>query len=314
MCRDAAHPEDAIWFTSAFPMVLALAAGLRFIHLLCKKQLMHAFLQRGYALTKLPTSNLMDKLLVAMLAAYGFAVLCLVSENPKVLALAATALAGPSWALLKAIGVSQEMERLLQLFEFETSPEELTNMKQIPNAQLIPWNVLLKAGRQGRLQDPPNLSEEEDQDDFKMSDILWQRHAIWSMTRSRSSYLILPGFAALLALSLFVSAAHVAAYSCSRGELTDLTLPSSTDALQFHAWQTKYEVTLGASFRRVGVSAFADDSRTRKISFTQPPNFAGKVETNNYPIGERISSAVEEVKLSKHFVPRVASIEVPRIE
>ena len=77
-------------------------------------------------------------------------------------------------------------------------------------------------------------------------------------------FLVLPSLVALVVASLIITASQVTAYACSRGELTSLQLTNS-HSLEFHPWQTRYEVLLDTSFRQVTLVASSDPSTTQWI-------------------------------------------------
>ena len=47
------YVQEAVWLVAALPIALTLAATLRLMQLLAKKQLAHAFLDSGFLLTTL---------------------------------------------------------------------------------------------------------------------------------------------------------------------------------------------------------------------------------------------------------------------
>ena len=303
--------ETPVWFLAAFPAFLALTAAVRLMNLLSKRLLASALLEHGCVLTDVGQSQTMDALLIAMLTMYSLVILCLVSSSLRAFAVTLTALAGPSWALLKAINVARETEIMLNYVE--------TNLKHfakdsLPKIQIIPCHSLARAGRRG--QDLCDLASEPAVEgdkslDMTLSDLSWQRWSIYHLTGSRAGFLVLPGFAALVATSLFISSMHLANYACAGGELSDLQLPSSFRALRFTEFQDKYEVVIDRSFRQAAIAASSPASATRHINFTQPVASADiSPSFKIHQVNDSTSTALEEAQLSNHLVPRVARIGV----
>eukprot|EP00439_Symbiodinium_sp_Y106_P058223 s2453_g8.t1 len=123
--QKSSEQEEAVWLVAALPIALTLAATLRLMQLLAKKQLAHAFLDsgnpnpskdRGVVPTDLPhTGSFLDGCLVLAVLAYLLLVVFLVSIDVATLLVALTALGGSAWMLLKAVSTAREMEQSLKL-------------------------------------------------------------------------------------------------------------------------------------------------------------------------------------------------------
>ena len=147
-------------------------------------------------------------------------------------------------------------------------------MSEAPSLKLVRWKALISAGRRksniyefiGKSKQREQGSDEglEDVKDMNMTDTFWHSHAIFHLTGSRAGFLVLPSLVALVVASLIITASQVTAYACSRGELTSLQLTNS-HSLEFHPWQTRYEVLLDTSFRQVTLVASSDPSTTQWI-------------------------------------------------
>ena len=294
------HCEAAVWLVAALPALLTLAAALFFIFALAKQQLFHGHLLHGSLLTDLPQSIYLALMVFVMLVLYGMLVMFLLASNPAKMLLAITSLAGPFWALLKAVNSSKETDSLLRFVEMDLAK---MSQSETPKVKLIAWGCMLRAGRRGGIELDHEEEVADDETQVRLGDLRWFRHHLWSLTGSPSAYLLIPAFAAMIAMSWGISASHLMIYSCSSGELTDLRLASS-DALHYAPWQEKYDVTLDVSFRQVALQAMSKVSTTRTISFWQP----GTAEVRNFSMADESSGAIWDFKLSNHRVPRVGKV------
>lgn len=148
-------------------------------------------------------------------------------------------------------------------------------MSEAPSLKLVRWKALISAGRHksniyefiGKNKEQREQGSDEgleDAKDMNMTDTFWHSHAVFHLTGSRAGFLVLPSLVALVVASLVITASQVTAYACSRGELTSLQLTNS-HSLEFHPWQTRYEVLLDTSFRQVTLVASSDPSTTQWI-------------------------------------------------
>ena len=148
-------------------------------------------------------------------------------------------------------------------------------MSEAPSLKLVRWKALISAGRRksniyefiGKNKEQREQGSDEGLEDVKdmnMTDTFWHSHAVFHLTGSRAGFLVLPSLVALVVASLIITASQVTAYACSRGELTSLQLTNS-HSLEFHPWQTRYEVLLDTSFRQVTLVASSDPSTTQWI-------------------------------------------------
>ncbi|CAJ1460667.1 unnamed protein product [Effrenium voratum] len=296
--------EAAVWLVAAMPAFLALAAAVHFTSLLCKQQLVHAYLQHGQMLVDLPATIYLDKLLFLGLIVYGL--LVVFSLGLALAALAVPALAGPCWALLQSINASRDIEKMQHLV--------LTDLGKLGQGshqiQMLPWVSMLDAARGGRSDLGDTMTSDAKPRPFRPGGITWHRHHLRRLTGSSSGFLVIPGFFGVLATSWIISAVHMASYACAKGELTHLRLASS-DAVVFQPWQPKYNAAMDVSFQQVAVQAMSAPPSTRRISFTQPmkPSEATGTVTS-YSIVQSFSAPTEEIQLSHRMVPRVATITV----
>ena len=291
----------AVWFVAAAPAVLSFAAAFFFGFLLCKQQLAHACLQHGRVLIDLPQTQYLDKLLFVLLLLYGLVTVIL--AGLPLAALAIPALAGPCWALGKAVNAGREVDDVQEFAEVALA--KLHHAKK-PDIHVLPWSFLIHAGRSGHR--PFEKESEEAVSAFNSGDLLWHRRTVRVLTGSSFGFWILPSFALMLAASWCITAVHVTSYACSQGELTGLELVTSS-TLQFQPWQHKYQVTMDASFRQVAMLATAKATNTRRIVFEQPSGSPGAKGTiSNHSVEETFSGAVAEIQLSKHVIPRIATV------
>ena len=151
-------------------------------------------------------------------------------------------------------------------------------VSEVPSLKLIAWKALISAGR--RNDDIHDLfsktakeseteghglgSYMEDVKDMNIRDTFWHGRTIFHLTGSRAGFLVLPSFVAMVMASLIITASQVTVYACSRGQLSNLQLASSP-SLEFHPWQTRYEVLVDTSFRQVTMVASSDPRTTQWI-------------------------------------------------
>lgn len=110
---------------------------------------------------------------------------------------------------------------------------------EVSNLKLIPWEAVVSAGR-GRDNIYRFISETKKADgdhgdygmDVNMGDMFWHGRAIFHLTGSRAGFLVLPSWVTLLMTFLIITADQLFAYSCSRGQLSDLQLTSSLHSLK----------------------------------------------------------------------------------
>ena len=128
-------------------------------------------------------------------------------------------------------------------------------VSEVPSLKLIAWKALISAGRRNDdihdlLSKTAKESETEghglgsfmeDAKDMNIRDTFWHGRTIFHLTGSRAGFLVLPSFVAMVMASLIITASQVTVYACSRGQLSNLQLASSP-SLEFHPWQTRYEV------------------------------------------------------------------------
>ena len=159
-------------------------------------------------------------------------------------------------------------------------------VSEVPSLKLIAWKALISAGRRNDdihdlLSKTAKESETEghglgsymeDVKDMNIRDTFWHGRTIFHLTGSRAGFLVLPSFVAMVMASLIITASQVTVYACSRGQLSNLQLASSP-SLEFHPWQTRYEVLVDTSFRQVTMVASSDPSTTQWI--LEPNCFVG---------------------------------------
>ena len=151
-------------------------------------------------------------------------------------------------------------------------------VSEVPSLKLVSWKALISAGRRNDsiydlLSKTAKEAEAEghlgsyemmDVNDMNISDTFWHGRTIFHLTGSRAGFLVLPSFVAMVMASLIITASQVTVYACARGQLSNLQLASSP-SLEFHPWQTRYEVLVDTSFRQVTVVASSDASTTQWI-------------------------------------------------
>ena len=151
-------------------------------------------------------------------------------------------------------------------------------VSEVPSLKLIAWKALISAGRRNDdihdlLSKTAKESETEghglgsymeDVKDMNIRDTFWHGRTIFHLTGSRAGFLVLPSFVAMVMASLIITASQVTVYACSRGQLSNLQLASSP-SLEFHPWQTRYEVLVDTSFRQVTMVASSDPRTTQWI-------------------------------------------------
>ncbi|CAE7039634.1 LRRC15 [Symbiodinium sp. CCMP2592] len=305
--------EAVVWLVAASPTALALAATVRLMQLLAKKQLCHASLGLGCVVVDQPQDS-SDFFLVAALLAYFLLIVCMASIDITTLLLVLTALSGSTWTVLKAVSSARDTEKSLKFVE--VSCDHLAETSEKPKMAAVPW-VALREAHAGKLEDlqalfssssGPSPSSREQPARFSLGFGLARQGAVVRLlTGSCAGFMILPSFVALLALSLCLSAAHMTRYACSVGELTDLNLVSSMHSLTYAPWQLRYEVTTDVAFQQLAMVAWVRPSATRLMSFGQPEPAEPRTIL---PIQENQSSAVEEIQLVGRQIPRVASVWV----
>jgi hypothetical protein len=288
---------------ATLPAFLSPAAAFFFGFLLCKQQLAHACLERGHILTDLPRTEYLHKVLFVLLILYGMLVVFL--TGLPMAALAIPALAGPCWALAKALNTARVAGDLQEYVEVD-----LRRLAEKPQIHEVPWGSYVKASRSGH---PPfEKMIGADDSSFKVGDLKWHRHLVRSLTGSSAGFFVAPAFAAFVVLSWVITAVHMTSYACSQGELSNLQLATS-DMVHFKPWQPHYEVILDVSFRQVALQAMSQASNTRSITFQQPAPAVGvSGDTTNRTITEKLSGATVEIQLSQRMVPRVAAVGVAR--
>ncbi|CAE7232485.1 unnamed protein product [Symbiodinium sp. KB8] len=155
--QKSSEQEEAVWLVAALPIALTLGATLRLMQLLAKKQLAHAFLDRGIVPTDLPHSgSFLDGCLVLAVLAYLLLVVFLVSVDVATLLVALTALGlglfsralgGSAWMLLKAVSTAREMEQCISatyMTIYACSAGELTELtpaSSIHSLSFAPWQT-----------------------------------------------------------------------------------------------------------------------------------------------------------------------------
>ena len=100
--------QELVWLVAACPAALGLAAALRLMQLLSKKQLAHACLQLGVVLTELQDNGVVDICLFAAVLAYFLLILVLVSADTSTMLVALSALGGSVWTVLKALSAARD--------------------------------------------------------------------------------------------------------------------------------------------------------------------------------------------------------------
>lgn len=299
LVKKSAVPEIAIWLLIYFPCFLAAGGAYRLTNLLCKKQLMHAFLPQGICLTG-SRSTLLDSVLLLSLAIYASGVVLSVgSMSLKASAVVFLALLSPAWTLVKALKNAQETEARMDQLILVSRVEKLT--AKAP--RMVPWQRLVSASRAGEEDlDGPEAVPQVDFNLFR--DLLWHRRRMSQLGSGSWSLLVLP----VLALTVFgfvgISSIQAMSYACSRGELADLQLASSLLSIDFSPWQQKYAVQMDVSFKQATLVALADAPSTRWITFTQPSAAAGAAEA----VEDDKGAVIAEIRLARQRIPRVATV------
>ena len=151
-------------------------------------------------------------------------------------------------------------------------------VSEVPSLKLVTWKALISAGRRNDdIHDLVSKTAKESETeghglgsfmeevkDMNIRDTFWHGRTIFHLTGSRAGFLVLPSFVAMVMASLIITASQVTVYACSRGQLSNLQLASSP-SLEFHPWQTRYEVLVDTSFRQVTMVASSDPSTTQWI-------------------------------------------------
>eukprot|EP00434_Breviolum_minutum_P000059 symbB.v1.2.000050.t1/scaffold2.1/size812218/4 len=310
MVKKSETPEMAIWLLIYFPCLLAAGGAYRLTNLLCKKQLMHAFLRQGICLTG-PKGSRLDLILLLALSLYALVVVLSVGGTSlKASAVVSLALLGPAWTLVKALRTAQEtegnMDQLIYVRHVDKLASEPPKIKNLAGSYLnVSWQTLVNASRKGSDELRFDTSSEEDSADFNLfRDILWHRQHMLQMG-SWSGVVVLPAFALMVFSFAGISCLQAMSYACSQGELADLQLASSLHNIAFRPAQQKY---VDLSFKQATLIALADAPNTRWISVEQPGERSGR-ERFQQAVEEDSAAVIAEISLARQRIPRVATVE-----
>ncbi|CAE7366056.1 inlA [Symbiodinium sp. CCMP2592] len=278
-----AASESLIWGISCLALVINILAVLRFHHIVCRAMLVNSLLAKDIILA-VETSKVAEVSMIGIVIIYSSLVVVGNLGEMNMMAVARLVgyvlgnLAGPVWALIHAIRVQEESNRLIA--EVRMQGTAYASLKKTSEACALPWPAFVEACRGGR--DPVALAEElkpglPEDGAFSGSrcnfnffrDLLWHRRVVLACTGSPAAYMLLPSFMLAMALLSSCGAFGAAGYLCSRGELESLQPATLEDTLDFSPWRDRYVLVLDTSFHEVAMIA-TTAATTKELHFELP--------------------------------------------